>query len=524
MLRYVDDDLQHQAEDLVANGQRLFWGRLWEMGVGKTRPTLQEAAILYREGKIDALVIVAPKAVALNWIHDQIPQHLPRDINARCHAYEMPKAKQAGHHAACAALVEQRRRRGGLVVLSISYEGIMSEEGCDLAAKLMADALPDGGFRSTGRAMLVADESSYLGNVDAQRTKRMFSLGGLAKYRRILEGTPVTNNPRNVYSQMKFLDEGYWSWAGRQILGYPLGSFTEFVSTFCIVKKGGNTGRMGRTVGKGASKKFIPAAQVVGYQRLDDLHKMLMLGASRLTTEQAGIWLPEKTYQRLKFELHPKQRKPYDELKREYMTDVQGHLVTATLAMVRLLRLQQITSGYLPTFDERGEAIMVPLVTAAENPRLELAVEHLNLVPHQTIVFARFTPEVDMLMDALGKQAVRYDGQTSDRDRERSLAAFHGGDAKLLVGKVGAAGRGLTLTEAKRTVYYSNDFDYGMRKQSEKRAHRIGQKDPCFYDDLQARRTVDGQIIESHLSKDEIAAQVTGDRLMEWLTDNSEAA
>jgi SNF2 family DNA or RNA helicase len=503
------EGLPHQNEDLANHWQDPEWGRLWEMGVGKTWPTLIESAMLFHANRIDVLIIAGPKAAAKNWVLDQIPKHLPDDVNPMVWAYSVPDRNKVFHRQAIERLRDHWKARRGLAVLSVSYEGVLTDECKELLKELMgARKLPDGTWVGNGRSMLVADESSYLGNDDSQRTQRMYSLGSIAGYRRILEGTPVTNDPRNVYPQMKFLNRDYWN-------RYRIFSFREFTTTFCkIVKSKHLTVKT-----KGGREVMIP--KVVGYQNLDQLNRMLLAGASRLTTEEAGIHLPEKTYTRLRFELHPKQRKVYDDLKKTFMAELDGGLfVSAPLAMTRVLRLQQVASGYLPVEREDGHADLIPIVPPKENPRLELLLERLETVPHQTIVFSRFTPEIDMILDAIPsikQRAVRFDGKTSDRERERSLKEFLAGDAKFLVGNTVAAGRSLTLVNAKRTIYVSNDFKYGDRAQSEKRAHRIGQKDPCFYDDIEAIGTVDGKIISALQNKHEIAAQVTGDTLRDWI-------
>lgn len=500
--------LVHQLADVTQRGDRHAWARLWEMGVGKTWPTLVEAAQLYADKLIDVLVIVAPKSVAVNWILDQIPKHMPPEVNAACHAFDIVTRKTDHHVRAVHRLLEHKRQRRGLVVLACSYEGVLEESCKDLLKTLMLDDQA----RPTGRSMLVADESSYIANNDSKRTQRMYSLASIAGYRRILEGTPVTNDPRNIYSQMVFLDERYWS-------KYGIRSYVAFTSTFCKIVKPKNL-----TVIHKASGKSVRVPKVVGYQNLDYLQKLLLAGASRLTTEEAGIHLPAQTYQRLRFDLHPKQRKVYDQLRRDMLADLgDGKLVAVTMAVTLLLRLQQVTSGYLPVMDEQGEIQVHRILDEKEDPRLQLLLEHLGLVPHQTIIFARFTAEIDTICRAipavLKETCVRFDGTTSTSKRQEALAAFTGGDAKFMVAHVQAAGRGLTLTNGKRTVYYSNTFSFGDRAQSEKRIHRIGQRDPCFYDDLEARNTVDGRIIRALRNKHEIAAQITGDVLREWLTE-----
>ena len=205
------------------------------------------------------------------------------------------------------------------------------------------------------------------------------------------------------------------------------------------------------------------------------------------------------------------------------MTELKsGTLVEATLPIVRLLRLQQIICGYVAQGDEPTEFL------GKTNPRLELVEDLRDSLGHPAIYWARFTKDVDQMMDVLGKEAVRYDGQISPEECERSKQAFQAGDAQWLVGNSAKGAEGLTMTQAKTVVYYSNSFRLITRQQSEDRAHRAGQEgaehaidgrmvNGVHYVDLCCADTVDDDIIDSLRANFNIAAQLTGDRLRSWL-------
>ena len=92
---------------------------------------------------------------------------------------------------------------------------------------------------------------------------------------------------------------------------------------------------------------------VVGYRDLDKLHAMIQPISTRLTKEQAGLSLPPKLYTRRVFEMAPEQRHIYDQLRREFMVELDGgKLITAAITMVRVTRLQQVACGYLPDPDD----------------------------------------------------------------------------------------------------------------------------------------------------------------------------
>lgn len=120
---------------------------------------------------------------------------------------------------------------------------------------------------------------------------------------------------------------------------------------------------------------------------------------------------------------------------------------------------------------------------------------------------------------------MRYDGALTEEECERSKEAFNAGDAQWFVGNVAKGARGLTLNAAKSALYYSNTFRLRDRLQSEDRCHRWGQDGAehgdagtgVLYVDLCATDTVDHKIIENLRAKFDIAAQLTGDVLREWI-------
>jgi SNF2 family DNA or RNA helicase len=185
--------------------------------------------------------------------------------------------------------------------------------------------------------------------------------------------------------------------------------------------------------------------------------------------------------------------------------------VTAPMAMVRLLRLQQITCGFVPTDDDELEEF------EGKNPRLDLLEEICDGLGHSAIIWARFRRDIDLIMQRLGDRAVRYDGSTSDDDRAKAKERFQAGEVQFFVGNPAAAGTGLTLHKAKTVIYASNSFKLTDRLQSEDRAHRIGQDNQVVYIDLIAPGTVDEHIVRALRDKRDIAGILTGDQLKEWM-------
>ena len=112
-----------------------------------------------------------------------------------------------------------------------------------------------------GKTFFVVDESSAIKNRSARRTKACLKLSRLAKYRRILTGTPVTQGPLDLWSQMNFLDEYIFQ-----------NSFYAYRNAYCVL----NRRRL-------SSHTFD---EVIGYQRLDELQKVIEPYSYRVTKKE----------------------------------------------------------------------------------------------------------------------------------------------------------------------------------------------------------------------------------------------
>lgn len=470
----------HQRDIFEKTRDLTMWSLFLEMGTGKTRITIDTAAWLYSRGEIDAMLVLAPNNVHGLWITDELPKHLHPDVDHFGYCYSSNKAKTKDQERKVEALLEYK----GFAVLAMSYDSMTTDAGKTVARK----------FLSQRRCLYVLDESTRIKNPTAIRTKTVLASAKFAKYRRILTGTPITNGPFDVYSQMKFLSEDFWKPHG-------FASFTVFKQFFGVFRKMTNqhTGRL--------------FDQCVAYQNLPILQRILEQASSRVLKEDV-LDLPPKIFSNRYFDMTPTQQRMYEELRNDFVTrmDSGEDDIVAGLAIVRLMRLQQITCGYIPTEPDR------PVVMIGDkNPRLDLLADITEDIPHQAIIWSRFTKDIDLICDLLGKKAVRYDGQVDENGRIEALNKFHGGEAQFFVGNPAACSEGLTLTEAKTVIRYTNNFKLAERLQSDDRAHRIGQDKSVHYIDLICQGTIDQHIVKSLLSKFDIASQLTGDTLKQWL-------
>lgn len=543
---------KHQLDEFENHAYTVARAVLWEQGTGKSKLIVDTGCELFRAGKIDGVLLVAPNGVHRNWIDDEIPTHLWDSVAPRSSGFffQAPKADTKQHKQA----VQRAIQAPGLSWFAISYDAFVT--------KLGKQAVID--FMNARRILYVLDESHKIKTPDAARTKTILKSAKFSDYRRILTGTPIANGPFDAFSQLRFLEGDFWKQHG-------LGTFTEYKQHFGIWRKGFN------------SSSGRDYDVLVAYRRLDQLADMLAPISSRVTKDKVLDLLP-KSYQKRYFAMSPEQARLYAQMRDECVVwlssgqppaevpplepagacltcagkrevEFDGYLypcgdcaqqepepdgelgVFALEAMTKLLRLQQIACGYLPNPEGGDEPnVMLPGV----NRRLELLMEIISEHEGKLIVWARFTHDIDQIMwacAAAGISAVRYDGRASDDERAEAKARLQGErttydnrgqvlgkeaippeqQAKVFVGNPSAGSAGLTLHAATLTVYYSNSFKLIDRLQSEDRNHRIGQNESTLYIDLVAEDTVDSKIVEALRNKQQIAALIQGDNLREWI-------
>lgn len=557
----------HQYDEWAEHRENPGRAILWEQGTGKSKETIDQACWCYRRGLIDAVVVVAPNGVHRNWVEEEIPAHVPDSImpEVRAMYFQSDRSGTKWHKSACLEVV----RHKGFSWLTISYEAFVTTAGKQALIEMF----------DKRRVFYVLDEGHYINNPDAERTKSILRSSKYAAIKRVLTGTPISTGPFNMYSLVNFIDPTYWERHG-------FSTFVEFRTHFGVFEKrwdpnGWTFDKATKTRKQGREFEVLKE-----YRRLDELNRLIQPLSSRVTKESAGLNLPPKRYVKEHFQMSPEQAELYAQMRKEYMVwlgskeaeeelgqtiqmcfscggskevEVDGYIypcpecggaaggsvlpeegtvVVATMAMVRLLRLQQITCGYLPTEDEDEPLYTIPGVNHRME-RLKAIIKDRVEQGKKVIVWARFQLDITLILkelDAMGIRAVRYDGAVDDDGRAEAKALFKGErplmdrgvlvgrekipreqQAEVFVGNPSAGATGLTLNVAKVSIYYSNNFKLIDRLQSEDRNHRIGQDEEVEYIDLIAEGTVDEKIVTNLREKYGIAGQILGDEAKEWL-------
>lgn len=484
----------------------------WEQGLGKMKAGWDWALTLWQAGKINTFVVLAPQGVHRDWIEEGFKEPNPDNIYDQplvppmwhdkivAKWYHGGKAGNKGHQKEMRDLFHTEE--GKLAVLAMTYDSVKTERNKAsgwIGGKLFATKM----LKERGPAAMCLDESSYIQTPSAKVTKTMNGWGrrgGLAQfaeYRRIAEGTPVDEGPFNAYSQMQFLDRDFWDERG-------FSSFSSYKAHFGLFQQ--------RELANG--RKFN---QLLEYRNLNELRTMIAPHMSRLEKDDV-LDLPPKIHVPLRFDLSPEQWRMYKQLQEELMVmakatgqDVES-LITAELPIVNILKLYQITAGYLPfEEDEDGEPVR-KVVEFKENPRLETATQWLQKKSGKVLIWCRFRRDIDLLCAALGKRAVRYDGTCDEDERAHNKQEWLKGDAQYLIPQIQAMARGHTLNITEDVMYYTNDSRLRLRRQSEDRTHRGKMKHTCTYTDMMATDTVDEKRVKDLRRKLTIAKEIIGDK------------
>jgi len=467
----------HQLTALEKSWDKNEYALFCEMGTGKSKILIDNFAMLYDNGQIDGVLVVAPKGVYKNWQRKEVPEHLPEHIVADIVVWSPNHTKKQLEHLDVALKDDDN-----LKVLIMNVEAFSTDKGVEFAKQ----------FLRKRKVFMAVDESTTIKNRSAKRTKNIVNVGGLAKYRRIATGSPITKTPMDLFSQCDFLDP--------HLLGF--GSFFSFQARYCKMWR--------RSVGTHSFN------QVVGYQNLEELTNNLDRFSYRILKKDC-LDLPEKIYIKRLVELTPEQRRVYDQLKTIALAVLEQGVVTAANALTQILRLQQVCSGFLKTDDGKFETI--------PSNKLNELMEALEEVDGKVIIWANYTHDIYAIAKAIQKEygegTVRmYFGETKAEDRQQIVEDFQdpNNSVRFFVGQPRTGGYGLTLTEAKTVIYYSNSYDLEVRLQSEDRAHRIGQKNNVTYIDIVTEGTVDEKILSALRDKIDIASTVLKEGYKEWLS------
>lgn len=317
--------------------------------------------------------------------------------------------------------------------------------------------------------MVVLDESSKIRNPKARITKTLLHNRLNFRYRVIMSGTPAPNSPEEYWSQIKFISNALPD------------SFYRFRNLYMKLDRNGyevpyvHPSKLGEMFRKGF--KYVLRDQ----EKFMNEIRPVCFWAKKAEC----LDLPETVDVIREVTLSPSQMKVYRDMKRHMVAEIGDQLIMANVALTKLMKLRQLTSGF--AIDTTGEA-----TETVDNSKLNELLEVLEEIgDRQVIIWVNFHKEVEMLSKHLKSYATLY-SLTADRDK--SIEDFKTGKVQYLIAHPKSGGHGLTFTNCDTMVFFSIDYSFEGVEQARGRIHRPGQTKKCTYIYLLAKGTIDDDI------------------------------
>ncbi len=432
--------MSHQREAVTKVRPSRVGALFMDMGTGKSRTTIELANL--RACKIDKVVWFTPVSLKLS-VAEEIRKHTDcTDIyvfDHKTNSRNLPKVRW----------------------YVIGIESMSSSNRVVAAVNKLI----------TTRTMVVLDESSYIKGHNSKRTERLTYICSQAKYRLILTGTPLSQGVVDLFAQMRFLSP--------KILGYS--SFYSFAANHLEY-----------------SERF--PGMIVQAHNTEWLAAKINLYTYQVRKKDC-IDLPSKHYSTKWFYMSREQQYWYEDLKNEFLMNVDPDDWDSYKLFQLFSSLQQVVSGFYNQKRRRAEDVLHEF----DNERPEVLAEIVNCLPddEQVIIWAKFIYDIKQITKALeDKTYALYTGQQNEKQKEKAKLSFKAGDAQFFIATPSSGGHGLTLNEASTVIFYNNSFKYSERIQAEDRCHRIGQDKKVHYIDIVCENSIDERIMDAISSKE----------------------
>jgi SNF2 family DNA or RNA helicase len=469
--------IDEATEGLINQG---FHGMLLEMSLGKTKCSLNVAEIMRSYEALDQVMIVCPKAIQNVWV-EQLPEHT--FIETEPVIWENPKTQKKKREI-------EGLKSADFPVLIVRLEMFQRDN------KVLKTFLDEFLEKPT---LVILDESSKIKNVSTQRTPRLIESTRKAAYKLILTGTPWSESPLDIFSQMEFLKNGFWyrytdPWKKSTLKKH----WYIFRNRYAVMQD----------IRTSEGRSF---QTIVGTRRTEEIARKIQ---GYVTQQKKADWLdlPEKIRQTLHVEMSKEQAKAYNQMRDMLILEHGDEILTAQNAATLLTRLRQIAGGFLPV---TGEPI------AKRIAGIDTLLEDVDGYPGKVIIAASYVAEIKGIVEALSKeygseQVATYYGGTEDRENE--VARFKD-RAKFLVLNPQSGAYGLNLQFASLMYLYSRPFSYEQNMQLEDRIHRPGMTGSAVYKDIVHVGTVQEKVIKAIEKKKDVVSEFDRLTVKDFLTN-----
>ena len=311
--------------------------------------------------------------------------------------------------------------------------------------------------------MTIIDEIHKCKNSQSKQGKAIHCC--CSYYRLALTGTPLMNNPVDLYNVLKWLEvENH--------------SLTYFKNLYC--EMGGFGGY-----------------EIIGYKNLDHLENSLNKNMLRRRKEEV-LDLPPKIYTDELLDLDSSQDKLYRDVTNQIIEDI-DRIMLLPNPLTELIRLRQVTSN--------------PNILSSKNitnVKYDRILDILESTTDKVIIFSNWTKVINPLyikLSSLGYNPALVTGETKDPILE--MNKFQSDNTcKVILGTTPALGTGYTLTAANTVIFIDEPWSKAIKDQAEDRCHRIGTKGTVNIITLICKDTIDERIHQIIKNKGELSDRI----------------
>jgi len=535
---------QHQQEDIARFRDATEIALFTEMGLGKTATVLYIAMHKFIKKDIDFLLYVAPNDVHRQVAVEQVPLWLHGKIDYEVQCF-------GGRGGAKKTHPFYRPKGTHLHILVVNIDTFSTpDKWRDIVE-----------FSNTRKTFIVCDEATVLKNPAAKRTERMlYEFNDVVRRRKtiisskpktvaraILTGTPATNGVMDLWSLMEFLRPNYFgrNWHSFRnhycMLAAITTSYgaTQIMLTQSLWEGIKNCNNYGTAYAIfGITKDTYDTVQMQShykgaYKNEEELRELIApVSVFRLLKD--CVDMPPQTFNKKVVGMSDAQRQAYKDMESELLAMYRGAEASAANKLSALVRLAQISSGFIVqekynqytpdefelTMDELdvlpGEAVWL----GKEIPKLEALYRDVEASSKPCIIITRFTCEAARIYEDLSKDysCMLWTGWK----KEGSMEEFKDGKYQVMVANIRCVSRGFNLQNASQMFFYSNTFSLEDRLQTEGRIFRIGQRLPTNYTDYITEGTIDLKVVGALRQKRALLDYIRGTSLTSFITEEDE--
>jgi superfamily II DNA or RNA helicase len=377
------------------------------------------------------------------------------------------------------------------LIIEVINIDTLSSRGRVTASKNAADYVLDG-IRRYNPHLVIIDESHRIKGHTSNVSRLADRIGSVVPRRLILTGTVMPAGPLDVFAQWRFLDPYAFGDIDEDGVR-KRATFQRFQSRFAVL--GGYLGK-----------------QVIGYRNMDELQNVMGQRAVVVLKKDA-LDLPPVVESVVPVMLSSAEKKAYMDMKKNlsvmFTNQVTGPTATVANRLVQIMRLRQITAGYLP--DDMG--IVRELGTSKADTIASIVHDTLPSAK-RIVVFTLFKHELHMLKQKIeargmvgGKQTVKVEtigGETPHDERiaiRKRFKDLEGNPERtVLIAQIKTLSLAVNeLVTAQDIIFASLSQQRDDLIQAIDRLNRIGQTgDKVTVWFAEAPGTIDGVIRQSH--------------------------